>query len=120
LWNQIPEAPLVTTEGFSTEDEQATSSSYLPEWMARTIAALQEALIQHGSNKVFLHQEIVSCWLLLAEDLKKIEAKAKLLEQLVGQPGGLPTIDLWSSVRHLYQGSPAMSAGLSHDTSLTP
>jgi hypothetical protein len=64
-----------------------------------------------------MHQEIVSRWLLLADDLKKLEAKSELLKELVGEPGGLPTSDLWASVRHLlYQssamGSPSGTTGL--------
>jgi hypothetical protein len=73
----------------------------------RTLGVLQDALAQHGSNQVFMHLEIVSRWLLLTDDLKKIESKSALLGELIGEPGGgVPTMHLWSSVQHLFQFSP--------------
>jgi hypothetical protein len=32
-----------------------------------------------------------------------LKAKSELLKELMGEPGGLPTSELWSSVRHIYQ-----------------
>jgi hypothetical protein len=76
------------------------------------VVAVSEQVTEQGSDGVFMHQEIVSRWLLLTDDLKKLEAKSERLKELAGEPGGLPTFDLsWASVHHLYQlpaaGSPS-------------
>lgn len=39
-----------------------------------------------------------------------MEAKSKVLKELVGEPGSLPTSDLWSLVRHIYQSPPGSIA----------
>jgi hypothetical protein len=103
LWDHIPETPEINLEGLLTEEERASSADQLPEWLLRSLNRIQEAVTEQGSNGVFMHHEIVSRWLLLTGDLKKLEAKSELLKELVGEPGGLPTFDLWASVRHLYQ-----------------
>ena len=103
LWDNIPELPEVSIEQFSTEDERASAGESLPEWLLRSLEAIQEVLTEHGSNNLTMHREIISRWILLADDLKRLEAKSALLGELVGSPGGVHTVDLWSSVRHLFE-----------------
>jgi hypothetical protein len=116
LWDHIPATPEVSLKGLSTKEERAYVEGQLPKWLLRTIKRVQEALAEYGSNEVFMHQEIVSCWLLLGDDSKKLEAKSALMEELVGEPGGLPTSDLWAWVRLLYEvPSGSIATGPSRD-----
>jgi hypothetical protein len=71
------ETPSMKSEDFSTEAERNywVGEEHFPDSLITTINALQEGLKQNATNLITMHQELSSCWLIIAKDLKKIEGK---------------------------------------------
>jgi hypothetical protein len=101
VWDNIPDTPFINAEEFLTEEEReswATEPASFPTSIIRTIKAMQEGIEQNATDLVTMHSELSSHWLIIAEDMRKIEGKQTLLQgQLEGQSVANQASDLTPS-----------------------
>jgi hypothetical protein len=82
-WEHIPETPVMSSEGFSTQEERddwVRPDVGLPSDLVRTIHSLQRGLEENANNLIVMHREVSSRWLLLADDLKLLSDNQTLLQ----------------------------------------
>ncbi len=82
-WEHIPETPVMSSEGFSTQEERddwVRPEVGLPSDLVRTIHSLQRGLEENANNLIVMHREVSSRWLLLADDLKLLSDNQTLLQ----------------------------------------
>jgi chromosome segregation ATPase len=90
--DQIPETPAMTTQGFSTEEEQHLwmADKGLPANLVKTIHSLQTGLEENANGLLLMHREISSRWLLISDDLKLLQGQqAVLRSQVAAQAASL-------------------------------
>jgi hypothetical protein len=77
-WDLLPETPVMSDEGCSTEEERDTwtrpsgTTGTVPANLVRTIHALQQGLEENTNNLIMMHRELSGRWVLISEDLKTV------------------------------------------------
>jgi hypothetical protein len=82
-WEHIPKTPVMNAEGFSTQEEReewVRPAVGLPANLVKNIHSLQRGLEDNANNLIVMHREVLSRWLLLADDLKLLADNQSLLQ----------------------------------------
>jgi hypothetical protein len=88
-WDQLPETPVMSDEGFSTQEERdawagsPSNPGTLPADLVRTIQSMQRGLEENANNLTLMHRELSGRWLLIAEDLRNLAGNQAVLQSQV-------------------------------------